>query len=111
MSNIDEDVWGDMRDEVLGPLFNGNRRFRLAYATDRESVLTIYEIAKRHIQPHWINMKNTDPLKRDLCIACVQDITEKYMAQRKREAKSILGAILLGVVVNLIVKAIMGFIT
>lgn len=110
MNNFDS-MFEDMGDSVLGPLFNNNKRFRLAYTTDRESVLLIYDIAKKHIRPNWISMRNSDPLKQELCKTCVHDIIDKYVAQRERESKSILGAILLGVVVNLIVKAIMGFIS
>jgi hypothetical protein len=95
-------------NEIYDLLTRRSNRFRRAYASDRGSVNLIMQIAREKIRPNWIDLDNNDPVKSDILSAVRQDVAREYKLRRQRESKSILGSILLGVVVNLIVRAILG---
>lgn len=94
--------------EIYDLLTRRSSRFRHAISADRGSVDTITKIAREKIRPNWIALDNKDPLKNDIRFAVCQDVAREYKLRRQRESKSILGTILLGVVVNLIVRTILG---
>lgn len=98
-----------MNDEQLVKrLCMRSPKFRKAVMRDGGTVREAIKLAREEIRPQWIELSNDDPLKADIAESVRQNVVSKLKA---RNSTSILGTILLGVVVNLIVRAILGIIT
>lgn len=97
-------------EQLLLALSRKSVKMRRAMAKDRGLVELVLKRARVRIDPKWIKLKEDDPRKKEnFKFAC--EMIRGDILKERPEAKSILGSILLGVVINLIVKAIMGMIT